>query len=85
MYNFVALWIRLITLILLAVVLTAIVLFFGRKKFKKGEKIVSVCLALLLVLFGGGSTIKSLVSPDIKTVAGTYDSEIRAPTGLSPM
>ncbi len=84
MYNFIALWIRLITLILLAVVLTAIVLFFGRKKFKKWEKIVSVCMAVLLVMLGGGSAIKSVVSPDIKTVVGTYESEIREATGLSP-
>ncbi len=84
MYNFIALWIRLITLILLVGILTVVVLFFGRKKFKKWEKIVSVCIAVLLVLLGGGSTLKSLVSPDIKTVVGTYDSEIRESTGLSP-
>lgn len=83
MYNFIGLWIRLITLILLAVVLTVIVLFFGRKKFKKCEKVVSVCLAVFLVLLGGGYTLKSLVSPDIKTIVGKYDSEMRV-TGLSP-
>ena len=84
MYNFVALWVRLIEIILLTVILTAIVLFFGRKKFKKWEKIVSICMAVLLVILGGGSTIKSLVSPNIKTVVGTYQSEIREATGLSP-
>ena len=84
MYNFIALWIRLISLIFIAVILTAIVLFFGRKKFKKWEKIVSICMAVILVILGGGSTIKSLVSPDIKTVVGTYQSEIREATGLSP-
>ena len=84
MYSFIALWIRLISLIFLAVILTAIVLFFGRKKFKKWEKIVSICMAVLLVILGGGSTIKSLVSPNIKTVVGTYQSEIREATGLSP-
>lgn len=84
MFNFVALWVRLITLILLAVVLTAIVLFFGRKKFKKWEKIVSVCLAALLVLLGGGSTLKSLIAPDIKTAVGIYQSEMREATSLSP-
>lgn len=84
MYSFIALWIRLISLIFFAVILTAIVLFFGRKKFKKWEKIVSICMAVLLVILGGGSTIKSLVSPNIKTVVGTYQSEIREATGLSP-
>lgn len=84
MYSFIALWIRLITLVLLAVVLTAVVLFFGRKKFEKWEKIASICMAVLLVILGGGSTIKSLVSPDIKTVVGTYQSEIKEATGLSP-
>lgn len=84
MYNFVALWVRLIEIILLTLILTAIVLYFGRKKFKKWEKIVSICMAVLLVILGGGSTIKSLVSPDIKTVVGTYESEIREATGLSP-
>ena len=84
MYSFIALWIRLISLIFLAVILTAIVLFFGRNKLKKWEKIVSICMAVLLVILGGGSTIKSLVSPNIKTVVGTYQSEIREATGLSP-
>ena len=70
-YNLVALWIRLMVLVLLAVALTAVALFFGRKKFKKWEKIVSVCLAVLLVLLGGGSTLKLLILPDIKTVVGT--------------
>lgn len=83
MYNFVALWVRLITLILLAVVLTAIVLFFGRKKFKKWEKIVAVCLAVLLVLLGGGSTLKSLIAPEIKTIVASYESELRV-RGSSP-
>ncbi len=83
MYNFIALWIRLITVVLLAVVLTAIVLFFGRKKFKKREKILSLCLAVLLVLLGGSSTLKSLVLPDVKTVVGTYKSELSV-KGLSP-
>ena len=85
MYNFIALWIRLITIVLLAVAVTSIALFFGRKKFKKWEKITSLCLAVLLVLLAGGSTLKSLVSPDIKTIVGTYDSEIRESTGLSPL
>ena len=85
MYNFIALWIRLITIVLLAVAVTSIALFFGRKKFKKWEKIISLCLAVLLVLLAGGSTLKSLVSPDIKTIVGTYDSEIRESTGLSPL
>ena len=64
--------------------MTAIVLFFGRKKFKKWEKIVCICMAVLLLVLGGGSTIKSLVLPDIKTVVGIYESEIREATGLSP-
>ena len=84
MYNFIALWIRLISLIFLAVILTAIVLFFGRKKFKKWEKSVCICMAVLLLVLGGGSTIKSLVLPNIKTVVGIYESEIREATGLSP-
>ena len=84
MYNFVAIWIRLISLILLAVALMVVVLLFGRKKFKKLEKIVAVCSAVLLVLLGGGSTLKSLMLPDIKTVVGTYDSKTREATGLSP-
>ena len=84
MYNFVALWVRLIEIILLTVILTAIVLFFGRKKFKKWDKIVCICMAVLLLVLGGGSTIKSLVLPDIKTVVGIYESEIREATGLSP-
>ena len=83
MYSFIALCIRLIWLIFLVVIVTAIVLFFGRKEFKKWEKIVSIGMAVLLVILGGGSTIKSLVSPDIKTVVGTYESKIRE-TGLSP-
>ena len=85
MYNFIALWIRLITIVLLAVAVTSTALFFGRKKFKKWEKIISLCLAVLLVLLAGGSTLKSLVSPDIKTIVGTYDSEIRESTGSSPL
>ena len=84
MYNFVALWIRLITVILLVVVLAAVVLFFGRKKFKKWEKIVCICMAVLLLVLGGGYTLKSLALPDIKTIVGTYESEIRPATGMSP-
>jgi hypothetical protein len=48
MYSFIALWIRLISLTLLAVILTAIVLFFGRKKFKKWEKL--LCFSHLTFL-----------------------------------
>ena len=77
MYNFVALWVRLIEIILLMVILTAIVLFFGRKKFKKWEKIVCICMAVLLLVLGGSYTLKSLASPDIKTITGTFDSELR--------
>ena len=73
-----------ITVILLVVVLAAVVLFFGRKKFKKWEKIVCICMAVLLLVLGGGSTIKSLVLHDIKTVVGIYESKIREATGLSP-
>ena len=84
MYNFVALWIRIIALIFLVSILLAIVLFFGRKKFKKWEKIVAVCLALLLLLLGSGYTLKSLIAPDVKTVVGIYESEKRETIGLSP-
>jgi len=83
MYNFVALWIRLIALILLSAVLTVIVLFLGRKSFKKREKIVSVCAAVLLVALGGGSTLKSLIAPEVKTIVGIYESELST-KGLSP-
>ena len=83
MYNYVALWIRFITLIILAVVVTAIVLFLGRKKFKKWEKILTVTMAAALVLLGGGSTLKSLTVPEIKTIVGIYESELST-SGLSP-
>lgn len=78
MYNFVALWVRLIEIILLTVILTAIVLFFGRKKFKKWEKIICICMAVLLLVLGGGYTFKSLVAPDVKTITGIFESEMRA-------
>ncbi len=83
MYNFVALWVRLIEIIFLTVILTAIVLFFGRKQFKKWEKIVCLCMAVFLLVFGGGSTLKSIVAPDVKTIVGTYESELSV-KGLSP-
>lgn len=68
MYNYVALWIRFITLIILAVAVTVIFLFFGRKKFKKWEKVLTVTMAVALVLLGGGFTLKSLTAPEIKTI-----------------
>ena len=82
MYNFVALWVRLIEIILLTVILTTIVLFLGRKKFQKWEKIVCLCMAVFLLVLGGGSTLKSLVVPDVKTIVGTYNSELSV-KGLS--
>lgn len=78
MYNFVALWVRLIEIIFLTVIVTAIVLFFGRKQFKKWEKIVTICLAVLMLVLGGGYTFKSLVAPDVKTITGIFESEMRA-------
>lgn len=83
MYNFIALWVRLIALLILAGVLTAVVLFLGRKKFTKWEKILSVCLALLLVILGGGSTLKSLIRPEVNTIVGTYEDALSV-KGLSP-
>lgn len=83
MYHFIALWVRLIALLILAGVLTAVVLFLGRKKFTKWEKILSVCLALLLVILGGGSTLKSLIRPEVNTIVGTYEGALSA-KGPSP-
>lgn len=82
MHNFIALWVRLIEIILLTVTVTAIVLFFGRKQFKKWEKIACICMAAVLLVLGGGYTFKSLVAPDVKTITGTFDSEqsVRGPS-----
>ena len=76
MFNLVALWVRLIEIFFLIVIVTAIVLFFGRKQFKKWEKIVTICLAVFMLVLGGGFTFKSLVAPDVKTITGIFESEL---------
>ena len=78
MFNLVALWVRLIEIFFLIVIVTAIVLFFGRKQFKKWEKIVTICLAVFMLVLGGGFTFKSLVAPDVKTITGIFEREMRA-------
>ena len=71
-----------IWLVIIGVAGAAVVLFFGRKQFKKWEKIFTVALALVLVLLGGGSTLGALIAPDVQTVVGVYDSVTRS-HGLS--
>lgn len=82
MFSFVALYVRLIEIFFLTAIATAIVLFFGRKHFKKWEKIATICLAVFMLVLGGGFTFKSLVAPDIKTITGTFNSElsVRSPS-----
>ncbi len=77
-----ALWIRLLGFVIFGIAGMAVVLFFGRKQFKKWEKIFTVALALVLVLLGGGSTLGALIAPDVQTVVGVYDGATRS-HGLS--
>lgn len=84
--NFIALWIRIITIILVAIIGIVIVFWVGKKQFKTLEKIVTIVLILGLILLGyiGSSTRKSLINPDIKTFVGVYESEARV-NGVSPL
>ncbi|MGN0492664.1 MAG: hypothetical protein ACI4F7_03365 [Acutalibacteraceae bacterium] len=76
MFNFCALWIRLIFLAVIGLIGIFLVLFFG-KKLKGWEKITAVVLAVALIALGGGSTLKALIKPKVKTVTGTYLCEYK--------
>lgn len=83
MFNPIALLVRLIFLVLIAMSAVAIALFFGRKRLKKWEKTAVCIMAAILLLLGGAGTLKSLISPELKTVEATFKSESRG-IGLSP-
>ncbi len=83
MYNFSALWLRVVFLVVIALLLVFILLVFG-KRFKLYERLITVAVAIALIILGGGFTLKSAINPKIKTVVGYYESEKRAAFSLSP-
>ncbi len=84
MLNYIALYIRLFWLVFIAVLALTIVLCIGRKKFKKWEKIIAVFMAVALLVLGSFSTMNALISPDIRTIDGIFQSKISEAASLSP-
>ena len=78
MYNFAALWVRLIGIVLVVVLGLAVILILGRKRLNRSEKIIITVLVLGLVLLGGSETAASLIKPEIKTVDVIFEKEGRS-------
>lgn len=78
----IVLWINLGWIVFLVSFALVVALVLGKNKFKKSGKITVVVSALALLLLGGGSIIKSLIKPEIKTFTGVFVEEKRAPYGM---
>ncbi len=74
MYNYSALWIRLVWLVIIGLIAVIIILLFG-KSFKIRERIVALVLAIALIILGGSSTFKAIINPKVETIVGYYEGE----------
>lgn len=82
MYNYSALLVRFAWLVIIGLIAVIIILLLG-KKFKIWEKIVVILLAMVLIILAGGSTMKAIINPNVKTIVGNYESEF-SQSSLSP-
>lgn len=82
MYNYIALWIRLIWPLIICLI-SGIVLFVARNKFNNTTKIVFSLLITGLLILNIIDAIPSIINPKIKCIVGVYNGESRI-TGTSP-
>ena len=82
--NFIALWIRLIWLVIWCM-LGIVVVFLVLKSYSKIVK--GIVSSVIVIVFGVGcfEVLKSINSPDIKNFTGTYIDEIYTMSGMGPM
>ncbi len=72
MYNYCALWIRAIWIVIFALLCVLVILVSG-KKLKQREKIILSILALCFIVLSGITTIKGLIKPEVGTIFCYYD------------
>lgn len=77
-----ALFIRIIYLLIIGII-GFTVLFAFRKKLKKWEKAMFSLLIVVLLLYGGTSTVYHLINPEIENIKGTFQMAVRR-NGINP-